>query len=43
MVCLDPRILNKVIKREHYKLPRADVMAKLSGAKIFSKLDATSG
>ena len=43
-ICLDPRNLNKVIKREHYKLPtREEVMAQLSGAKIFSKLDATSG
>lgn len=43
-VCLDPRDLNKAIKREHFKLPtREEVMAQFSGAKWFSKLDASSG
>ena len=43
-ICLDPRDLNKAIKREHYKLPtREEVMAQFSGAKYFSKLDASSG
>ncbi len=43
-VCLDPRDLNRAIKREHYKLPsREEILARLSGAKVFSKLDAASG
>ena len=42
--CLDPRNLNKAIKREHFQLPTVDdIMAKMPGAKIFSKLDASSG
>ncbi|XP_033731758.1 uncharacterized protein K02A2.6-like [Pecten maximus] len=43
-VCLDPRNLNKFIKREHYKLPtREEIMSRFEGATIFSKLDAASG
>ena len=43
-LCLDPRKLNKAIKREHFQLPTVDdIMAKVPGAKIFSKLDARSG
>ena len=43
-VCLDPRNLNKVIKREHYKLPsRDEITAEFANAKYFSKLDASSG
>ena len=43
-LCLDPRNLNKVIKWEHFQLPTADdIMAKKPGAKVFSKLDASSG
>ena len=43
-VCLDPRDLNKVVKREHYKLPtRDEISAEFAGAKYFSKLDASSG
>ena len=43
-VCLDPRNLNRAIKREHYQLPsRAEITAHFAGAKIFSKLDASSG
>ena len=43
-LCLDPRNLNKAIKREHFQLPTMDdIMAKMPGAKIFSKLDASSG
>ena len=43
-LCLDPRNLNKAIKREHFQLPTVDdIMAKMPGAKIFSKLDASSG
>ena len=43
-LCLDPRNLNRAIKREHFQLPTVDdIMAKMPGAKIFSKLDASSG
>ena len=43
-VCLDPRDLNKAIKRHHYQLPTAeDIIARTAGAKYFSKLDASSG
>ncbi|XP_063370221.1 uncharacterized protein LOC134658469 [Cydia amplana] len=40
-ICLDPRDLNKAIRREHFKLPTLDeITTKLSGAKYFSTLDA---
>ncbi len=43
-VCLDPRNLNKYVKREHYKMPtREEIHAKFANAKIFSKFDASSG
>lgn len=43
-VCLDPKDLNKAIKREHFKLPsREEIMAEFADAKYFSKLDASSG
>ena len=40
-ICLNPRDLNKAIIWEHYKAPTLDeITHKLSGAKVFSKLDA---
>lgn len=43
-VCIDPRPLNKAIKRQHFKLPtREEMIAQLKGAKHFSKLDAAQG
>ena len=43
-ICLDPRDLNKAIIREHYKAPTLEEIShKLSGAKVFSKLDAKDG
>ena len=43
-VCLDPRHLNKAIKREHFKLPtRDEVTSQFANAKMFSKLDASNG
>jgi len=43
-VCMDPRNLNKCIKREHYKLPtRDEIAAKSRNPKWFSKLDASKG
>ena len=43
-VCLDPRDLNRAIKRQHFKLPtREEIMAQFAGATIFSKMDASQG
>ena len=43
-VCLDPRDLNKAIKRQHYKLPTAEeLFSDMTGAHHFSKLDASNG
>lgn len=43
-ICLDPKDLNNVIKRQNYKLPTIDeIMVNLKDSSIFTKLDATSG
>ena len=43
-ICLDPRDLNRAIKRHHYPMPTVDeVLSKLGGATVFSKLEASSG
>ena len=43
-ICLDPCDLNKAIIWEHYKAPTLDeITHKLSGTKVFSKLDAKDG
>ena len=43
-VCLDPRHLNRALKRPHHKTPTVEELThKFQGAKIFSKLDAKSG
>lgn len=43
-ICIDPRDLNKVIKREYFQLPTLEEMThNLSGNKFFSKLDASNG
>lgn len=43
-VCLDPKDLNKAIKRPHYPLPTLDdITTKLAGACYFSVMDARSG
>ena len=42
-ICVDLRKLNEAFKRERYILPTLqDVAPKLVGAKVFSKLDASS-
>ena len=42
--CLDPRDLNKAIIHEHYKAPTLEEIShKISGATVFSKLDAKDG
>lgn len=41
-VCIDPRPLNKALKRERYPLPiMEDILPNLANAKLFSKLDLT--
>lgn len=36
-LCLDPRDLNKAIKREHFQLPTIEeITSRLSGATVFS-------
>ena len=43
-LCLDPRDLNKVIKREHYKIPTVEEIAStLTGKSVFSILDEKDG
>ncbi|XP_063635107.1 uncharacterized protein K02A2.6-like [Cydia splendana] len=42
-VCLDPGNLNNCIMREHFKLPTfEEVSSRMAGAKVFSKLDAST-
>jgi hypothetical protein len=43
-VCIDPRDLNRAIKREYYPMKTIeDVVAGMPEAKVFSVLNATSG
>ena len=43
-ICVDLKPLNKYVLREIYPLPTVDeTLAQLSGATVFSKLDANSG
>uniref|UniRef100_A0A3B3I785 Gypsy retrotransposon integrase-like protein 1 n=1 Tax=Oryzias latipes TaxID=8090 RepID=A0A3B3I785_ORYLA len=43
-ICVDLTKLNKSVKRERYILPTSDeITSKLSGATVFSSLDAASG
>ena len=42
--CIDPRPLNKVLKREIHRLPiMEDILPELSKAKVFSKFDLKAG
>ena len=42
-VCLDPRDVNKAIKRDHYKTPTVEeITCQLAGSKKFIKVDGTS-
>ena len=43
-ICIDLKLLNTSVLRETHSLPRVDdTLAELTGAKVFSKLDANSG
>ena len=43
-ICLDPKDLNKAVRREHYQLPTIeDVATRLHGAKVFTILDVRTG
>lgn len=43
-ICMDPRNINECLKREHFEMPkREEIEAELTGARIFSRLDANSG
>lgn len=43
-ICLDPKYLNESIKREHYQIPtREEIISEMSGARYFTKLDASQG
>ena len=43
-ICVDLKPLNQSVKRELYPLPRVEeTLAQLTGATVFSKLDANSG
>ena len=43
-ICIDPRDLNNAIQREHYPMKTIEeVLAEMPNAKVFTKLDATSG
>ena len=43
-VCLDPKQLNKAIKRHYYQLPTPEeIFSQMAGSKYFTKLDASSG
>ena len=43
-ICIDPRDLNKSVLREHYPMKTIDdILLEIPEAKVFSKLDATSG
>ena len=43
-LCFDPKDLNEAIKREHHLIPTLkEITPNLTGAKLFSKLDARNG
>ena len=41
--CLDPRTLNKSVRREHFHIKtREEILAEVAGAQYFSQLDLKS-
>ena len=42
-ICLDPKDLNKAIRRHHFQLPTTEeILDKMSGSKYYTKLDASN-
>ena len=42
--CLDPKQLNKAIKRHYYQMPTPEeIFSQMAGSKYFTKLDASLG
>jgi len=42
-MCIDPQVLNRALKREHFRLPTLDdVLPKISKANVFSKCEVSS-
>ena len=42
-ICLDPRHLNRAIKRPHFVMPSPEeILAQMSNAKFFTKLDTSN-
>ena len=40
IICIDLKLLNRCVLREHYPLPKVDdILGQLTGATVFSKLD----
>jgi hypothetical protein len=43
-LCIDPKPLNKALKRNHYPTPTiGEILPELSKARLFSVLDAKNG
>ena len=43
-LCIDPKDLNKEIKREHFQIPtKEEILGKLANTTCFSKMDAAAG
>ena len=43
-VCIDPKFLNKALRREHYTMPLLDdVLHELSESRVFTKVDLRNG
>ena len=43
-ICLDPRNLNTAVKQENFQLSTIEeITSRMSGAKVFSKVDANHG
>lgn len=43
-ICIDPKPLNKCIKREHFLIPtQQDLFSRLAGKRVFTVLDLSSG
>ena len=42
-ICLDPKELNKAIRRQHFQLPTTEeILDKMAGSRYYTKLDASN-